>query len=53
MEGIKESEAMIPDCQTRLEAAREDLKEFLESHDSAEEITSSNVFKEAQAILAQ
>ncbi len=42
----------MPDCQARLEAARADLKEFLESHVDAD-ITSSNIFKEAQAVLVQ
>lgn len=51
MEGIKETEAMIPDCQVRLEAARADLKQFLESHEDIEDVTSSDTFKEAQSLL--
>ena len=44
---------MIPDCQSRLEAARADLQEFLENHNDATEITSSDIFKEAQSVLVQ
>lgn len=44
---------MIPDCLARLEAARADLNEFLENHGSIEEVTSSEIFKEAQTILVQ
>lgn len=44
---------MIPDCQNRLEAARADLQEFLESHREIEEIAASEAFKEAQSILSQ
>lgn len=44
---------MIPDCQTRLEAARADLQEFLETHNDSNEITLSEIFKEAQSILVQ
>lgn len=51
MEGISETEAMIPDCENRLEAARADLIEFLGSHGVNEEITQSDAFKEAQSIL--
>lgn len=39
---------MIPDCELRLEAARADLKEFLENHSSFEDVASSEAFKEAQ-----
>ena len=42
---------MIPDCQCRLDAARADLQEFLESHNDIEEVTSSAIYKEAQTIL--
>ena len=45
---IKETAAMIPDCEARLEAARADLKEFLDNHLSLEDVASSDAFKEAQ-----
>ena len=32
LEGIAETEAMIPDCQERLQKARDDLQEFLEQN---------------------
>lgn len=44
---------MIPDCQSRLEAARADLQEFIDTHNDSNEITSSDIFKEAQSILVQ
>lgn len=44
---------MIPDCQSRLEAARSDLQEFLENHNDSIEITSSGIFKDAQSVLVQ
>lgn len=40
LEGISETEAMIPDCQERLKRACEDLQEFIETNSelpSAEE----------------
>lgn len=52
-EVIKETEAMIPDCEARLEAAKADLQEFLGSHGEYEEVTSSTIYKEAQALLVQ
>lgn len=52
-EVIKESEAMIPDCETRLNAAKADLQEFMDNHMDEEEVTSSTIFKEAQSILSQ
>ena len=44
---------MIPDCKSRLEAARADLQEFLENHNDSTEITSSDIFKDAQSVLVQ
>lgn len=44
---------MIPDCQSRLEAARADLQEFIDTHNDSNEITSSDIFKEAQSVLVQ
>jgi hypothetical protein len=44
---------MIPDCQARLEAARADLQEFLETHTDSTDITSSDAFKEAQSVLVE
>lgn len=48
---IKETEAMIPDCEVRLLAAKADLQEFLSSHSDMEEITKSDAFKEAQTLI--
>lgn len=50
-EVIKETEAMIPDCEARLEAARADLLEFLASHGECEELASSAVYAEAKTLL--
>lgn len=48
---IKETEAMIPDCECRLLAAKADLQEFLSSHSDIQEIINSDAFKEAQALI--
>jgi hypothetical protein len=51
LEGIDETKIMSPDCEARLEAAKGDLQEFLDSHASIDQVVSSEVFKEAQSIL--
>lgn len=48
---MKESENMIPDCEARLQAAKDDLQEFLDSHAEIDEIANSEAFKAAQSIL--
>jgi hypothetical protein len=45
LEGISETEAMIPDCQERLRKARDDLQEFLEQNSHLP------AAKEAEALL--
>jgi len=55
-EVIQETASMIPDCEGRLEAARADLQEYLNAHLEQFEdfsISSSDIFKEAQAILSK
>lgn len=53
LEAIKETEAMIPDCEARLEAAKADLQEFLASHGEYDEVTSSPIYQEAKTLLVQ
>ena len=42
---------MIPDCESRLEASRADLQEFLNDHCNGEIDTSSEIYKEASVFL--
>lgn len=48
---MEENETVIADCETRLVTAKDDLQEFLLSHSDSEEITSSDIYKEAQALI--
>ena len=52
-EVIKETEAMLPDSEARLEAAKVDLQEFLSGHADDENVTTSTVYAEAQTLLVQ
>lgn len=51
LEGIAETEAMLPDCQDRLKRARDDLEEFLGIIEGVDK--ESPVFTEAQSLVSQ
>ena len=43
---------MIPDCESRLQAAKADLQEFLSNYLDIEEVFNSESFKEAKSLLS-
>ncbi|KAK1929093.1 Tubulin-specific chaperone A [Phytophthora citrophthora] len=49
-EVLVETETMLPDCQSRLKEAATDVSSFIEAH--RDEVTSLEIFKEAQELLA-
>ena len=52
-EQIAETAQMLPNAKTRLEAALEDLKNFLGDNESSEELVASEDWKAAEAVLAE
>ena len=44
---------MIPDCESRLEVSRADLQDFLNDHAQTEEVSNSDIFKEAMCAITQ
>jgi hypothetical protein len=44
---------MLPNAKTRVEAALEDLKNFLGDNESSEELVASEDWKAAEAVLAE
>lgn len=51
LEGIAETEAMLPDCQERLKRARDDLEDFLTAAEGVDK--ESSIFTEAQSFISQ